>query len=213
MSSAKTVLDNRDLKRHILSMSTKNCHELTNAYRHCIPPFRYRNMVTGSVRSCYKDCYANVHIWLTLLLQSLPKTYELSMRTTCAGEKGSCKRRKVDHTVYRGTLDLFASDRHLGIDSNLVEVAWWVVDEDQDRASFAKAFDLYFPKSPQDAALYVKKLLDESPTKVFTISLPDSSLGARNDQVLSFPGNPTWQRFARLIRFGKLTFDFSGMEK
>lgn len=60
----------RDIRRFI--GPEKTCVELTDKYRECSPPFRYVQFKSGLKQDCHKECFANYHVWIPLLLSKIP---------------------------------------------------------------------------------------------------------------------------------------------
>ncbi len=200
----------KDLQKSIFHMAFgKSCFEMTDRYTKCMPPFRYRNQLTGKVRDCDQECYENVDKWLAPLLNSIPETYIMTKK--CQGGKKSCKRQKIGSLPKEESLHL-TKQHHLGISKSEhlgVFLMWWYIEADQDVQEYGKEMGVYFPKSADDAALYSKQLLHTLPDntrQVITIRLP-RNMGIHGYDLI-FPRNPTWQRFAHLIRNGDLQFEF-----
>lgn len=60
----------RDIRRFV--GPDKSCFELTDKYRECSPPFRYVQFKSGLKQNCHKECFANFHVWIPLLLSKIP---------------------------------------------------------------------------------------------------------------------------------------------
>lgn len=184
---------NRDVKLKILDYAKASCGDMTYGYRDCRPPFRYKNSSTGQVKSCYKDCFANIDKWVTPLLQTAPQRAVLV-------SKQRKTERIVDYANKRIIIHEPAGMRAVYVfwmNTKLADTKEWLSRQEKG--------DYSLPQSLRDAGLEIKRRLhaNRSLTKL-NIHLP-----MMLDSRATFPGNEVWQRFARFMQAGDLVLDFA----
>lgn len=189
-SAVQKTFGSRDLRRKIMSYGGKTCKDLTDDYKGCVQPFRYRNAQTGQLKLCYKECYDNLAVWLEPLLANRPTSYVIKV----AAEHG--KARKVTGEIKYGKKLAISAGEQPGI----VEVGW--VDAAADYYYYGS---MHYAKSVKDGALKAQDIMRERNATMLNIRILHNMIGNQNpDDTLSFPGNPTWNRLAPYIRFGEL---------
>lgn len=196
-SAAQKTFGSRDLRRQILSYGGKTCRDLTDDYKGCVPPFRYRNSQTGQVKICYKECYQNMDKWLQPMLSNLPTRYEKKVKTAA----GKTQKIAGDLTYSDILYILFDAE----VDSEFVHLTWSSDDPDHERNS---SNTIAVPASAKDAAVIVRDLMHKIGATSLVIHLGEPL----DLEGLSFPGNAIWNRFAPHIARdldGDLHLDFS----
>lgn len=183
--AAQKTFGSRDLRRQILSYGGKTCKDLTDDYKGCVPPFRYRNAQTGQLKLCYKECYENMALWLEPLLANLPTSYVIKVKSS---ENG--KARKVTGEIKYGK-KLAITDR---MNPQYIDVRWVDVQP-------------YYYSAIQ----YAKSAKYAERDATFLMIEIHDRIGSSSQQTLSFPGSPLWDRFAPYIRHGRLALNFGSL--
>lgn len=198
---AEKVLHKRGQLSAILSYAEKNCEDLSDGYRNCRPPFRYKNAATGKTRECFRECYEHAAEWLTPLLQNLPR------RTIVSWAGGSTEvavtQAKEPYWVIRYNTSGAAPYISIEMRDN-------TTNPKEELRPMGKA-DIFFPESTRQAAKIAQNLLQEVKKSVeleVRLNLNRDDYEAvdenREDLVFSFPGNEPWTRFAPFVSFGAL---------
>lgn len=191
---AQKVLHKQGLLPQILSFAGKNCEDLSDGYRNCRPPFRYKNSATGETRDCARACYEHAAEWIGPLLQTLPTravSGDESVRIPTPKEQYFVVSRgyKMDGTAVAliDVLDAAEDPR----EANMRRM----------RSSLGKA--TFFPDSIRETAKQAAVLMNESKKgAVLQINLPETETATtasfRRD--IRFPGNEGWNHFRRFVK-------------
>lgn len=197
--SAEKIFQKHGFQREILSMAKKSCYELTDRYRKCRPPYRYKNSATGETRECFKECYEHAAEWLKHLLQNMPTKMQVAWGGKIAD---------VNIPFPRDPYFMIRSSP-LNHKQRLIEVEF--LDGTTDPRDLAvknleqyplKNTDVYLPESISATAKQVEDLLNGSRhgAELWVYIPPTNDVGRIPGAFnVSFPGNEAWSRFAAFI--------------
>lgn len=91
----------RDVYKNIATLAGPNCHEVTNKYQNCRPPFTFKRGDTKA--SCCDGCMKHLDQWLLPFLLKLPEKLNAANGTVWKKKPGKHNIAHLD-VVSRGTI-------------------------------------------------------------------------------------------------------------
>ncbi len=78
----RDIIKTRPLLNLIISFIGINPYTISNGYRNCFNGFRFVKYIDNKkyVQNCHSEFMANIHIWMTNLLENYPKTITINMK-------------------------------------------------------------------------------------------------------------------------------------